>query len=369
MPSKNKYSRVVPDALAQREKDLMTSLRWLLPLLVVAVALGTARAGPRHRPVPALHGQLLDFTNNNGADRRIYSPALHEYRDLYVYLPPGFDPEQEYPIILLLHGFTEDEGSFLQHVQILDEAMACGDLPAAIMAAPDGSIKGRPSIHHSHSLFANTQVGDFEDFLMIDVWNFLVENFPIRPEPEAHVLVGVSMGGCAAFRLAIDHRDQFKVVLGIFPALNLRWVDCHGRYWSKFDPCCWGWRTKSRPHEVVGRFYGGLVKVRSRMLMDSLIPKRGPAAIAELSRLNPIERIDATCLQEGELAMFVAYAGRDEFNLDAQAESFIYLARERGLTVTAVYDPDAKHNFASGLKMFPDAIRWVAPLLAPFSPP
>ena len=44
-----------------------------------------------------LHGRVLDYTANHGQDRRIYSPALCQKRDLYVYLPPCYDPCKQYP--------------------------------------------------------------------------------------------------------------------------------------------------------------------------------------------------------------------------------------------------------------------------------
>jgi S-formylglutathione hydrolase FrmB len=354
----------------------MKSLRLVLAALAVlwtvqASGLAQGRRARQFDQVNLqLHGQVLDFTHNHGADRRIWSPALCEWRDLYVYLPPGYDPEQSYPLVLFLHGFLQDEVNFLENpVPQLDQAIACGEMPPVIVAAPDGSIKGRPTVHHSYSLFANTKVGNYEDYLLVDVWNFLMENFPIRPEPEAHALVGVSFGGGAAFRVAIEHRDNFKTVVGVFPAVNMRWVDCHGRYRGKFDPCCWGWREKTRPNEVVGKYVGGLVKIRAGTLMDRMIPRRGSEAIEEMSRLNPIELIDRTDLKEGELNMFIAYAGRDQFNIDAQVESFLYLAQDRGLTVGVAYDPKGRHDTATGRRLFPDVVAWLAPLLEPYAPP
>ena len=56
-----------------------------------------------------LAGQVVDHTNNHGRDRRIFSPALDEKRDLYVYLPPGYRPVQAYPLAIFLHGFRGDE--------------------------------------------------------------------------------------------------------------------------------------------------------------------------------------------------------------------------------------------------------------------
>lgn len=316
-----------------------------------------------------IHGQVLDYTHNHGADRRIWSQALCQKRDLYVYLPPCFDPQQQYPIMIWLHGFAQDEHSFLNDViEPLDQEISCGKLPPVIIAAPDGSLNGRECLLTAGSFFVNSKAGNFEDYLMQDVWGFLQANFPIRPEAEAHALAGVSMGAGAAFNLAIKYRACFKNVIGIFPPLNTRWLDCHCRYMGNFDPCCWGWRTRvGHGCEVIGRFYG-VVTIRLKNVVKPLYGL-GPDTVAEMSRENPIEMLDTYNVQEGDLRMYVAYGGRDQFNLDAQVESFLYRAREKGLTVTVGYDPNGKHDRATAKRLFPDIITWSAPLLAPYSPP
>src|SRR6202023_2796211 len=133
-----------------------------------------------------------------------------------------------------------------------------------------------------------------------------------------------------------------------------------------FDPCCWGWRSKLRPCEIIGR-PGELVKIRFRNLYCPLIGY-GPDAMAKLSRFNPIEVMEQYDLKDGELSLFVGYGGRDEFNMGAQVESFLYRAKERGVTVEVTFDPQGKHDVASGRRLFPDAVRWIAPLMAPYYP-
>jgi hypothetical protein len=201
---------------------------------------------------------------------------------------------------------------------------------------------------------------------MHDVWNFLMANFPIRPESEAHVLAGASMGGGAAYNLGIKYRDRVKVVFGIFPPLNARWIDCHGRYRGNFDPCCWDWQTRIRPCMVVGRFYG-VVLVYVKDIIGPLYHK-GDDVLSSLSRENPAEMLDPYDLRPGELDMYVAYGGRDEFNIDAQVESFLFLARQRGLCVSVGYDPRGKHDMATALRLMPALFEWLHPLLAPYSP-
>jgi pimeloyl-ACP methyl ester carboxylesterase len=321
---------------------------------------GTAKSPDYH-----LAGQLVDHTHNHGADNRIWSAALQERRDLYIYLPPGFDPCRRYPLLLWLHGINQDEKAFVEFIlPFFDEAMACGKLAPTIIAIPDGSTNGRSSVFGSDPLFLNSRLGAFEDHLMKDVWAFVLHNYPVRPEREAHVLAGFSAGGGAAFRLAIKYRDRVGVVFGIHPPLNLRWVDCHGHYFANFDPDCWGWRTDIRGREPIGRFYG-VIKIRLRAIVDPLFG-RGPEAVEDISRENPIELIDTFGLREGELAMYVAYAGRDQFNLDAQVESFLYRARERGLTVQVGYEPRGRHDRRTAKKLIPGILDWLAPLLAPF---
>src|SRR5260370_35969494 len=147
-------------------------------LLVLSARPASAHLLPRpwelERVNHRLHGQVVDHTNNHGRQRALWSPALCEHRDLYVYLPPCFDPHKRYPLIIYLHGFAQDEHSFLRDiVETLDQAIWCGKLPPVIVAAPDGSLRGTDCLFRAGSFFINTKAGAFEDYLMIDVWDFL----------------------------------------------------------------------------------------------------------------------------------------------------------------------------------------------------
>src|SRR2546427_160685 len=84
---------------------LFASLAQASPLLAQRSSLGKVSSG--------LAGQVVDHTNNHGRDCRIWSQALGERRNLYVYLPPNFDPGKRYPILVWLHGMAQDERDFL----------------------------------------------------------------------------------------------------------------------------------------------------------------------------------------------------------------------------------------------------------------
>jgi S-formylglutathione hydrolase FrmB len=366
--SKNKEGKI------SRPREDTSMQRWIGPIAMLLLALADQRAwatdlllhGKLARVNRCLHGQVLDFTYNHGKDRRIWSAALCAKRDLYVYLPPDFDPAKKYPLAIFLHGAGQDEQLFLNSLaKDLDRAITEGKLPPVIVAGPDGSIKGRPSAFGIASFFANTDAGRYEDYLMEDVWNFLMTTFPIRPEREAHTLIGASMGGSAAFTQAIKHRDKIKIAIGFMPALNLRWVDCHDRYESPFDPDCWGWRSKLHPFEVVGR-PAGIIKIRAGKLYHPMIG-HGPDALIKLSRFNPIEVMDHYNLKPGELDLYAAYGGKDEFNIMAQVESFLYVAKERGIKVGVGFDPNGRHNEESARRLLPAAFEWITPLVAPYA--
>jgi S-formylglutathione hydrolase FrmB len=348
---------------------------WLVSLAILTVGQTQARAHLLPRPFRLdrlnrhLAGKVIDHTHNHGPDRRIWSAALGEKRDMYVYLPPGYDPCKRYPLALYLHGFREDENDFIKDVvKPIDRAIACGQLPPVIIAVPDGSIHGVSCLAAAGTFFQNSKLGPFEDYVIQDVYGFVLQHYPIRPEPEAHLMLGVSMGGGAAYTIAMKYRHCFKLVAAIFPTLNLRWISCRGRYMDNFDPCCWGWREDfSRGHEVVGRFYG-VITVRLHTVINPLYGRKNPNTLALVSANNPIELLDTLDIKPGELEMYVGYGGKDQFNIDAQVESFLYRAREKGLCVGVGYDPKGRHDAKTGLKLLPGLIDWLRPRLEPYSP-
>jgi len=312
-------------------------------------------------------GVVLDYTHNHGADNRGWSAALGQKRDVYVYLPPGYDGRAKFPIMLTLHGIGQDEQNFLDLVPQLDAAMRCGRLPPMVVVAPDGSILGRRSLFNTGSFYANSKAGDFEDYVVKDVWGWAKASFAVRPEREAHVIAGASMGGGGAFNIAFRNKGEFGHVIGVLPALDFRYADCTGNYFADFDPACVGWRQTFPRGDVIGRFYG-FINVRQRRLLDPLVGREQVGINQFTSEHNPVELLVSRDVKSGEFGLFVGYAGRDEFNLDAHAEHFLHVAKQRGVEVHAVKLPSGRHNVATGVKFFPEWNRWLAPRLVAYVP-
>ncbi len=339
------------------------------PTVDVAYASCDLPLTPQPATVPCLRiqGKILDLTQNHGRDRRIYSPVLGCKRDLYIYLPPGYCPQKQYPVMIVLHGILQDERAFLDWVaKPLDDAIMAGCLPPLIVAAPDGSFTGDPSPWDAGSFYVNGPRGPFRSWIEDDLWHFLNANFPSRSEAKARILAGASMGGIGAFGIGLMRPERFGTLVGVMPALNLRWMDRSENYMANFDPGNWGWRNKvDNPMEVIGQY--GPLKIHMK---DILLPAfgRGSSGILLASASNPIEMIDRFHIKPGQVDMFICMAGKDNFNLDAQAQSFEFLARHRGLEVGTYFDPEGRHNIATAQRMIPIVFRWLNERLQALGP-
>ena len=313
-----------------------------------------------------LRGRVIDYTQNHGADRRTWSPILGRPRDLYVYLPPGYDPSVAYPLILFLHGAVIDEHYLLDpfDLKALDWMMSVGEVPAAIVAAPDGMYDGRNRINSTHSLWVNGLGGRFEDHVVAEILPFLMRTYSIRPERNAHALLAVSAGGFGAMAIALKHRDLFGAVAIIGGPLNMRYDNCKGRYGDDFDPATYRERTEYDRDMIIARYYGGLRRRRVNTYLEPVYGP-GPDLIAKIARDNPADLLSSTGLQPGELAIYVNYPGRDNYNFDAQDKSFAWLAAQRGIAVDLVEVPTGRHNLLYIERAEPLTFLWLGHHILP----
>jgi S-formylglutathione hydrolase FrmB len=298
--------------------------------------------GERH-----LAGDVINYTNKHGRDRRIFSPILGMPRDLSVYLPAGYDARCSYPLVLFFHMADVDERYFIKSrlLREIDDLISAGQLPPVIVACPDGSYGGWNPLNAKHSLYVNGVGGRFGDHILQEIIPFLTATYSIRPEKQAHALVGFSAGGFGAMSLAIEYRDYFGAVASLAGPLNLRYFNRNEIYLEDFNPTTYRWKTRYDPEEVIGTFYCGFMQVRAQRFMKPVFGE-GEAVASRIMRTNPADLIFSTALQPGELAIYVNYPGRDNFNFDAQAESFQWLAAQRGIEVTLVRDPEAGHRLS-----------------------
>ena len=314
-----------------------------------------------------LDGRVIEFTRNHGADRRIYSPILGRPRDLYIYLPPCYNSGVAYPLIVFLHAAPDvDEHDFLDpgDLKALDGLISQGEVPPVIIAAPDGTYEGKNRITSTHSLWVNGLGGQFEAHIVNEIVPFLMRTYSIRPEREAHALLGVSAGGFGAMAIALKHRDLFAAVATIGGPLNMRYDNCNGRYGDDFDPATYRERTEYDPDMIIARYYFGLLRRRVKKYLEPIYGP-GPDMIAKIVRDNPADLLSSTGLQPGELFMYVHYAGRDNYNFDAQDKSFAWLAAQNGIAVELAEDAFGRHNLPYIERAKPPAYLWLGRHILP----
>jgi S-formylglutathione hydrolase FrmB len=278
-------------------------------------------------------------------------------RDMIVYLPPGYDSKGEYPLLLWIHGFGGDEEQFTrQVVRCLDNAIVTGAMPPVIAVCPDCSVPSLWKPWRQGSWCINGRQGRWEDYVVHDVHQFVTNRFKIRPEREANVIAGWSMGGFAAYNLGFKHPEKFGVLVGISPNLNIRYADKEGHWGTPFSPDTIGWLEDLRWNHWLGRYpkpwrfpvNAGVVFVPAW--------GSGKEAIARMSLENPYEMLDRIDVRPDQYEMFIAYGRQDEYHVDNQVDAFLYKANRRGLDIWVRYDPDGHHTSQSVNDSMPDVL-------------
>jgi S-formylglutathione hydrolase FrmB len=346
--------------------------------LLIAVLLTTVPARAQFRVKEHVHldhfnsklgGRVLDFTHNHGADNRLHSNVLGRPRDLYVYLPPGYDPRYAYSLIFYFHTGSIDEHAILalKQLQSIDAQIQAGLMPPVILVCPDGTIEGENGPRSKHTLYIDGVEGAFQTHIMSEVVPFLFNSFSIRPEREAHAILGSSAGGLGAMNLAIKRRDFFASVATLAGPLNLRYSNVYGRYSRNFDPAEYRWNESYDPSASIGRFYFGLRSVPAGKYLSPVFGEQ-PGVEARVSAENPADLIFSTNLQPGQLNIYIGYPGRDNYNFDAQARSFAWLAQQRGIDVLLIGKPHATHSARYFCDQQPPAYQWLGRHLLPPAP-
>lgn len=339
----------------------MGTVRLLPTLLLTLAAAGTAGAkDPLALLNQHLAGRIVDFSHNHGRDGRVRSEILGCKRDLYVYIPPNYDPARQYPLVVWLHGAFGDEHILflLGRVEILDRLIQAGLCPPLVMAVPDATISGRNGPLSLHSFMVNGQQGRFEDHLMQEMVPFVTRHFSIRPERACHALIGLSAGGYAALNIGIKHRDYFSLIATMAPPANLRYGAASGNHHANFDPSTYIWREDYLPQRVVGSFMFGLIRIKEGMFVGPIFGPRQDILTNVIAN-NPADHLFTRDVRPGELAIFIHYPAKDNFNFDASAESFAYFAATKGISVQMAKELGGRHTIDYFQRNIEQVYRWL----------
>lgn len=123
-----------------------------------------------------------------------------------VYLPPDYQiSDRSYPILYLLHGYSDDETGWIQFGEanyIADNGIKNGDFPPCIIVMPDGKV----------TWYCNSFKGDdpWEDMFIKEFIPFIEKKYRVRSRKEFRAIAGLSMGGNGALLLSMRNTDLFS---------------------------------------------------------------------------------------------------------------------------------------------------------------
>ena len=172
---------------------------------------------PQPQPLPSVIPVSHDAAGSAIDSSSYASPALGGEGSFLIYLPPGYaSTSTHYPVIYLLHGDDQTDGSFLQiGVQgTLDRLIAQHTIAPVIAVM----IQGGPGSNN----WLN-QGGTRYEAYVLEVQRLVDRMLPTIPDRGARAIAGYSMGGYGAMHIALTHPHQFSAVeswLGFFNGLE-----------------------------------------------------------------------------------------------------------------------------------------------------
>jgi S-formylglutathione hydrolase len=141
-------------------------------------------------------------------------------RDVSIYLPPSYATEQNrrYPVIYLLHGYTDSDdlwfGSkqhFINVPTVADKALASG-AREMIIVMPNAYTAYAGSMYSS-----SATTGDWEAFVARDLVSYIDSHYRTIPEATSRGLAGHSMGGYGTVRIGMKNPDVFSSLYILSP--------------------------------------------------------------------------------------------------------------------------------------------------------
>lgn len=142
-------------------------------------------------------------------DVTFHSAALGRDMQYRVLLPAEIPPSRSLPVVYLLHGAG---GGFRDWSNYSDVSRFAGT--GLILVMPEGN-----SSYYVNS--ASRSEDRYEDYIVDDLISHVESNFPAERSRAGRAIVGVSMGGFGAVKLALSHPDQFSFAAGISPAIDV----------------------------------------------------------------------------------------------------------------------------------------------------
>jgi len=177
-------------------------------IALVATTLGTMISSPRLSAQPCPAGQTREGL-------RMKSAVLGRDVNYAIYLPPDYAAsERRYPVVFLLHGYTDNESAWIQWGEIAstaDKAIADRLIPPMIIVMPDGGV----------TWYVNDAAGKvrYEDMFFQELVPYIDATYRTRADRENRGIAGLSMGGWGTLTYVMRHPDVFTACAAFSSAI------------------------------------------------------------------------------------------------------------------------------------------------------
>ncbi len=161
--------------------------------------------------------EIIDQMDQLEADNaeNIYSEVLAEKRDILIHLPPTYSPSQEYPVMYVLDGTSQDF-RIAEIAGLLSRAGVVRDMIIVGIPNTDRNRDLTP-----HYILQETDGKDFGQgdqflkFLTNEVIPFIESKYPVN---EHRMLAGHSRAGLFTFYAYLEQPDTFDALFCFSPA-------------------------------------------------------------------------------------------------------------------------------------------------------
>jgi len=146
------------------------------------------------------------------------SPILGRDVNYAIYLPPDYkEGTRFYPVVYLLHGYTDNETGWIQFGEVnmaADRAIASREIPSMIIVMPDAKA----------AWYMNNADGSekFEDMFIQEFIPYIDKTYRTRAKKEFRGVSGLSMGGFGSLLYSLKHPEMFAACAAFSAAV---WTD------------------------------------------------------------------------------------------------------------------------------------------------
>lgn len=145
-----------------------------------------------HGDGPAYY-DAKDVPHGNVTRHVYHSTVTQGEREMYVYTPPGYDPNKKYPVLYLLGGSGELPSNWIYDGRvnfIMDNLLAEGKAKPMIIAIPNNQV-----IHRNHPKHTELTFDIFEKEMRAHVIPLVDKSYSTIQTPHGRAISGLSMGG------------------------------------------------------------------------------------------------------------------------------------------------------------------------------